>query len=278
MVRFLLAVFLALGFVSTCVEAQTASPKMFVASTGNDANDGSRASPKRSFQAAHDSVGEGGEIVVLDTAGYGAVRIFKTVSIVAPPGVSAFVTVNAGNVGISVGAYGLVVLRGLIVEGAGSTDGSIGIRGGGGMLVVEDTIVRNLETGIASGTGGLVVRRGAVRNTSTGISVAGIDTPINALITDIELTGNTTAITVQNLFWKDPGQLILVASRCTITGSSIVFWLNSLYPQVVVDECTIAGNGTVFATSGDGVFYTRSNNTIYNNTNLGTTPIPLAGR
>jgi hypothetical protein len=43
--------------------------KIFVASYGNDASDGSRASPKRNFQPAHDAVAAGGEIVALDTAG-----------------------------------------------------------------------------------------------------------------------------------------------------------------------------------------------------------------
>ena len=39
--------------------------KIFVASYGNDANDGSRGNPKRDFQAAHDAVAAGGQIVVL---------------------------------------------------------------------------------------------------------------------------------------------------------------------------------------------------------------------
>ena len=58
-------------FAPAPLHAQTAT-KIFVASFGNDANDGSRGSPKRNFQSAHDAVAAGGQIVVLDTVGYPA--------------------------------------------------------------------------------------------------------------------------------------------------------------------------------------------------------------
>ncbi len=60
-------------------------PKIFVASYGNDVNDGSRGNPKRNFQAAHNAVAAGSEIVPLDTAGYGQLNITKSVAITAPP-------------------------------------------------------------------------------------------------------------------------------------------------------------------------------------------------
>ncbi|MBV9126632.1 MAG: hypothetical protein JO117_00960, partial [Verrucomicrobia bacterium] len=72
--------------LATAAHAQ--STKIFVASYGNDASDGSRGSPKRNFQAAHDAVAAGGEIVVLDTAGYGALSITKSVAVTVPPGVN----------------------------------------------------------------------------------------------------------------------------------------------------------------------------------------------
>src|SRR3954471_2041691 len=102
--------------------ATYATPKIFVASYGNDANSGAPASPKRSFQAAHDAVAAGGQIVALDTAGYGALNITKSLAVTVPPGVSGFVSVTGNNTGILVnaGAGSVVSLRGLIVEGGGS--------------------------------------------------------------------------------------------------------------------------------------------------------------
>ncbi len=96
--------------------AQAQLTKIFVSATGNDANDGSRGSPKRNFQAAHDAVATGGSIVVLDTAGYGALNITKSVSVTVPPGVNGFITVSGSSNGVTINAP-VVVLRGLIVEG-----------------------------------------------------------------------------------------------------------------------------------------------------------------
>lgn len=72
--------------------AQAQLTKIFVASFGNDANDGSRGAPKRNFQAAHDAVAAKGQIVVLDTAGYGALNITKSIEVTVPPGINGFAT------------------------------------------------------------------------------------------------------------------------------------------------------------------------------------------
>src|SRR3954468_16799499 len=84
--------------------AHAAPAKIFVASYGNDANSGSPTSPMRSFQAAHDAVAAGGQIVVLDTAGYGALNINKSISVTVPPGVNGFVTVSGNSNGIVITA------------------------------------------------------------------------------------------------------------------------------------------------------------------------------
>src|SRR4051794_5450669 len=73
------ALFLLILFPAASVHAQPI--KIFVASYGSDTNDGSRGSPKRSFQAAHDAAAAGGQIVALDTAGYGALSISKSISV-----------------------------------------------------------------------------------------------------------------------------------------------------------------------------------------------------
>ena len=54
--------------------------RTFVSGTGSDANPCSLAAPCRSFQGALAQTSPGGEIAVLDTAGYGAVTIGKAIS------------------------------------------------------------------------------------------------------------------------------------------------------------------------------------------------------
>src|SRR3954468_24610775 len=74
-------------------QSHAQSFRAFVASYGNDANNGSRSAPKKTFQSAHDVVSDGGQIVVLDSAGYGSLTITKSLSVIVPPGVNGFITV-----------------------------------------------------------------------------------------------------------------------------------------------------------------------------------------
>src|SRR5262245_37930396 len=72
---------LALGLVGTPAQAQSSRTHVSAAN-GNDANDCSRGTPCRTFQAAHDKTLADGEITVLDPGGYGGMIISKSISIV----------------------------------------------------------------------------------------------------------------------------------------------------------------------------------------------------
>src|SRR5207302_6412654 len=95
-----------------------AVPRVFVSGHGSDSNPGSITSPKRSFASALTVTDAGGEIIVLDSAGYGPVTIGQSVSINSPTGVYAGITVTSGNgVTVSAGASDVVILRGLTING-----------------------------------------------------------------------------------------------------------------------------------------------------------------
>src|SRR5262249_36847586 len=109
------AALLALGLIPASAQAQGAT-REFVSAPGSDGNPCSFAAPCRTFQHAHDTVAAGGEIDVLDPAGYGAVTITKSISIQGHgfSGISASsggtaITINAGTTGI-------VNLTGLLIE------------------------------------------------------------------------------------------------------------------------------------------------------------------
>ena len=106
-------------------EATATAQRTFVASYGNDANPCTLTLPCRGFSAAIAQTGPSGEVIVLDSAGYGPVTITQSVSIIAPDGVFAGITVPAGADGVDVaGADIVVVLRGLTINGQG---GNVGI-------------------------------------------------------------------------------------------------------------------------------------------------------
>ena len=121
--RLALAALSAFVTASFAVNALATAQRTFVASTGVDTNTCSITSPCRGFAAAVAQTTSGGEVIVLDSAGYGPVSITKSISLIAPVGVYAGVTVFAGD-GITIDVPGIIVmLRGLSIAGQGGVNG-----------------------------------------------------------------------------------------------------------------------------------------------------------
>ena len=100
--------------------ANAAAQRTFVASYGLTANTAfncSIAKPCRQFSEAIGVTISGGEIIVLDSAGYGPVTIAKSVTITAPAGIYAGISVFSGT-GVTVDGTGIdVTLEGLTITG-----------------------------------------------------------------------------------------------------------------------------------------------------------------
>jgi hypothetical protein len=126
---------LLLVALSLAGSAVAASQRTFVASYGLDTHSCSLTQPCRQFARALTQTVSGGEIIVLDSAGYGAVDIAQDVSIVAPPVIYAGISVFAGGKGVSIhpGATN-VKLRGLTINGQG---GATGIFSNAGDIVID---------------------------------------------------------------------------------------------------------------------------------------------
>lgn len=155
---------LALGAIAAHAHS---AQRTFVAPTGIDTPTCSIAAPCRTFTGALAATDPGGEIVVLESGGYGRVSIDKSVAIIAPPGVYAGITVFPGTNGIDILTADIKVsLRGLTINGQG---GDIGINYNVnlGELNIENCVVANMA--------------------KQGIQVAG---PTRATITDTVTRGN----------------------------------------------------------------------------------------
>lgn len=110
--------------ILTSMGAMGTAQRTFVASTGSDANPCSIAAPCRGFARAITQTSDGGEVIVVDSAGYGPVTITQSVSIVAPAGIYAGISVFAGD-GVTIDApNATVVLRGLSINGQSASSGS----------------------------------------------------------------------------------------------------------------------------------------------------------
>src|SRR5260221_14720774 len=109
-----IAVALGLAVVMGVPGVAHAAQRTFVASTGNDANPCTLAQPCRNFTAAIAQTSANGEVIVLDSAGYGTIvsPITQSISIIAAPGVYAGISVFTGD-GITINGGSIkVVLRG----------------------------------------------------------------------------------------------------------------------------------------------------------------------
>src|SRR5262249_13958764 len=132
----------------------------------------------------------GGEIDVLDPAGYGIVTISKAISIQGHG--FAGIGLASGTTGITIngGVNDAVNLTGLLIEGAGV--GIDGIRfNSGKSLTVESCIVRNL-TGygaafVPTGSSRLAVSSTLFANSDYGIYVGSSGSAISAALTRVEV-------------------------------------------------------------------------------------------
>lgn len=110
--------------LALCATAQ-ADSRVFVSGSGDDTNPCSRTAPCRTFQRGHDVVAAGGEVVALDSAGFGGVSITKSVTLNGE-GVHAVITGISGNNGIAINsATAVVVLRNLSIYGLGTGNDGI---------------------------------------------------------------------------------------------------------------------------------------------------------
>jgi hypothetical protein len=170
----------ALSLFAATVAATTAQ-RTFVASTGNDANPCSITAPCRGFTRAITQTSASGEVVVLDSAGYGFVTITQSVSIIAPAGIYAGISVFSGD-GVTVNAPGaVVVLRGISINGQGSRYG-IFVQAAG-RLRIESCVISELGSGgiyfTAKGAEMIVLDTIVRDNGGSGIEVIADDASID---------------------------------------------------------------------------------------------------
>ena len=200
---------LSLALLATAIvalsyaDAAQAQSRVFVGGHGADTNPCTFSSPCRTFQRGHDAVAAGGEIDVLDPAGYGPVNITKAISIQGH-GFSG-VSVPFGGTGITISAAStaIVNLNGLLVEGNGV--GTNGIQfNSGKALVVEHCVVRNTAAnGLYFVSGATVLQTLSVSNSSFSANGA------NGILVQTSSSGDITAAIDGSVFYANGTGLVL---------------------------------------------------------------------
>lgn len=243
--------------------------RTFVASNGSDVHPCSLPQPCRSFAAAIAKTSSDGEVIVLDSAGYGPVSITKSVSITAPAGIYAGVTVTSGD-GIAVDAPGIVVgLRGLSINGLDIMFANVYAIHflHGARLWVEDCEITKLGTGILleAANSGVSMRNVRIHDSlDRGILVAITTGAIQVSIVDSEIANQPTGVEV-SAFPATLEQVTIAHSALTRNDTALdVESFATGNASVLSDGNTITYSTIVFKVDSLGVaaIFTPGNNTV----------------
>jgi len=172
----------ALATMLSALPAQ-AQTRVFVSGTGNDGNPCTFAQPCRTFAQAFTTVTavttSGGEIDVLDPAGYGPLTITHGISIQAHgfAGITQ-ATSMATAITISAGASDAITLNGLLIDGAGT--------GGYGIVIYTAGSVQILNCVIR-----FFVNHGIILYTT--------NTPVNLLVSDTVASDSEVGIYISQM-------------------------------------------------------------------------------
>jgi hypothetical protein len=246
-----------------------AAQRTFVASYGNDANACSLTAPCRSFATAIAHANSDGEVIVLDSAGYGAVVITKPIAIIAPPGVYAGISVFSGD-GVTVNGSIYVTLRGLTINGQGA--GTYGVELlQDPVVLIDGCAIRNMGAdGVRVQTGGGAVTIANTSVTKSAGSGVRLDDHAIATIVDSRVESNGGF-----------GVWLLDSATATIARSAIagnglsgvnVYAGNpttmlSLWASVVSDHPAGGGVSTQSTAAGKSAHIDVSDNTFARNDN-----------
>lgn len=272
----------ALLLIPFVAGAQTV--RTWVSTGGSDVNPCSRAFPCRNFFAAITAVSPGGEVVVLDSGGFGAVSVNKNVSIISPPGIHAAIAPTVGNaITISSGS-GVVVLRGLYLNSQGADTGVM--VSAGDAVHLENMVVNGFDDGlfVASGTflfvkdslfreGALsginvVSTLGEARLTIDNSRLEHNDLGIRArddsriLIRDSVIAGNTTGVSATA---TGPATAEVTIESSAISNNEDAAVIVDAFGIVSVSASAISGNGTGLSSNTDDATIRVSSTTITRN-------------
>ena len=245
-----------IGFflISLCITSIAAAQngRSAISVNGSDSNPCTTVSPCRSFGVALSHTNAGGEVIAVDSGGYGSFIISQSVIVVGAPGVHAALTVA------SLGGKGIEVT-------AGSSD-SVEIRG------LNITITASNGTGIlATGFGTLTIEACSVNGGLTGIFILGA-AGSHATVVDTAVRG------ASNQGFRIVSRAALVRCRAENNGQTGLFVVSGTAADGIVSAVDFvsvnnqAGAGAavlINATAGHNTFLNLDHAMISNNTDDG---------
>lgn len=262
--------------IVTVASPPSAPNRIWVSGKGADAAGcGVPTQPCRSFQYAHDAVAAGGEIDVLDPAGYGPVSITKPISIVNDGVGLAGVqqTASGGNgVAISGGSINKVYLRGLTIDGANQGDTGVFIfPDSSATVTIENCVIKNFTGyGVWLDSTKFLIANSTIINNQTGMFAR---SNFSGVIKSSTIAGGTVGLSAGSTYYLSSSFAVINIFNATIFNNSATgIYSEAASTRLNIFDTGITANGTGLKTNvSAGVNLSRvdisSNQTGINTTN-----------
>jgi hypothetical protein len=245
------------------VSASAQNNRSFVAITGNDSNTCSAAAFCRTFTRALAVTNSEGEIVVVDSGGYGPATISQPVTISAVGIVASITQTTSGQNGFTINTSGNVTLDGLSLHGQGVGAQGILVQNVGLLFLNNMSADGFTENGLEV-AGGSVYVEGSAFNLN-GFNGIALDSGQTAYVHNTTLAkngdagfllGSGTAVIVDSSARANPhgfqvgypatpgsgGKLDLIRDESVFNTIGLI--TNSALSAIRLSYCIIAENGT----------------------------------
>jgi hypothetical protein len=235
--------------------AQAQATRTWVSGVGDDVNPCSRTAPCKTFAGAISKTAVNGEIDCLDPGGFGAVTITKSITLDGTTGAGFGSILAAGTNGVIInpGDTGIVSLRNLSIDGAGT--GFDGVRVlSGKMTHIEGCIIFGFRGNGANSDGiDIALTTAVAGNQDVKISNTIVrDNTTNGIRASNSAGGGGVLVVLDNVRGDSNANGFAAGTACAaqITNSSFTF--NSTAGinvtggtlQVDIDTCFLESNGS----------------------------------
>jgi hypothetical protein len=250
-----------------------AQSRTWVASNGDDGFPCSRSAPCKTFAGAISKTAAGGEISVVDSAGYGAVVINKAITINGEGNLASVLAGSGTAITIAAGAADRVIIRNLSLNGTGG--GTSGIYIASGNVTIDKCFIYGFTTGFVGGVGinvvansfvNVDVRDTNITNSSFGLlAQAQSGGSVNGSLDNVRINdapgwgvgalSSNVFLTIRNSFFRFIGSAAIITSN----GAAII---NVAHSELV-------NNGIAVNATGAGSTIRLTDNALFdNNTTL----------
>ena len=283
-------IFILLVAIATFANAQ--ATRTWVSGVGDDVNPCSRTAPCKTFAGAISKTASPGIINCLDPGGFGAVTITKSITIDCTGTMGSALSSGVQGVVVNALTTDKIVLRGIDINGAGTTLGTNGVSitqagsvtvdhcnianySGVGVRTVNssnaisvfitNTNIVNVNTqgvqanSVAPGTSSIFIDNSRITGAINGVDVAGSGN--YASVSNSVLEKNTTN---GFLVEQTASSGALESSTIIGNGTGVAAGVAANTPTIRISRCLITQNGN--AVSGSGTTKCFSNNVVDGNT------------